>query len=128
MRIDSMFTAAALAVCVGCGQPDVPDMAMTPIYAEEDWYRARPEPEERWLGVLRQRDVVVGPATRLGLDDELDTGPVRLPVYSAGPGTGLATFVGREVVINGKLVDLSNEGFARELWIGALRTVEEGLK
>jgi hypothetical protein len=97
---------------------------MTPIYAEEHWYRAMPEPEERWLGVLRKRDVVVGPGTRIGLHYELATETLRVPVYATGLDTELANYVGREVMITGKLVDLTDEAFGQELWIGAMGAVE----
>ena len=93
---------------------------MTPMYAEEHWYRARPKPEERWHGVLRKRDVGVGPGTRNGLHYELATGTLRIPVYA----TELANFVGREVMIMGKLVDFTDEAFGQELWIGAMGAVE----
>ena len=75
------------------------------------------------LGVLRPREVIEGPATRPGLGYEFATGTLRLPVYTGGPATGLATFAGPEVVVLGKIVDLSDEGFDRELWIGAIGRV-----
>ncbi|HEX5761191.1 MAG TPA: hypothetical protein VF121_18550 [Thermoanaerobaculia bacterium] len=90
------------------------------IYAAADWYRARPEPEERWEGTLEKVDPVVGPAGRTSLTYALRTADRRLPVYAAGVQERLAPFTGRAVRATGKLVDLSGEGLGRELWIASI--------
>jgi len=97
---------------------------VTQIYAGADWYRARPEPEEAWRGVLRARDTPTGPATRTSLRYTLVAGQERIPVYAAQVMDQLAPFKGHEVTVNGKLVDLSAEGFGKELWIGSIRKAE----
>jgi hypothetical protein len=97
---------------------------MTQIFAGADWYHARPEPEEAWQGVLRKRDTPAGPAARTGLRYTLVAGEESIPVYAAQAMDRLAPFVGNEVVIHGKLVDLSAEGFGKELWIGSIRKAE----
>jgi hypothetical protein len=94
------------------------------IYAGDDWYRARPEPEEAWRGVLRERDTPTGPATRTSLRYTLVAGGEGVPVYAAQEMDQLAPFVGHEVAVHGKLVDLSAEGFGKELWIGSIRKAE----
>lgn len=91
------------------------------IYADEAWYRERPEPEETWQGILRRRPAVEGPGGRPGLTFALHSTDNELPVYAAGADERLAPHVGTPVVVSGKLVDLRGEGFGRELWIGTIR-------
>ena len=90
------------------------------IYADTDWYRARPEPERRWQGTLHRRAVAGGPGGRSATSFGLTTAEGELPVYAAGAGARLAPFVGRRVAVTGKLVDLRGEGFGRELWIASI--------
>jgi hypothetical protein len=97
---------------------------VTQIYAGADWYRARPEPEEARRGLLLERETPTGPATRTGLRYTLVAGEERVPVYAAQAMDQLAAFVGHKVVVDGKLVDLSAEGFGKELWIGSIRKAE----
>jgi hypothetical protein len=115
-----------------CSRPNLPigqqEAAVTEIYAEADWYRERSEPEKEWRGVLREREVKVGPATRTALTYKLVRDDQELPIYAANVAPKLAPFVGRQVLIRGKLVDLSKEGFGRELWIASIRADERGFK
>jgi hypothetical protein len=97
---------------------------MTQVYTEAGWYRSRPELEKQWRGVLRKHDAPVGPATRGALKYVLITEDSQLPVYAANVDQQLAPFVGRQVLVNGKLVDLANEGFGQELWIGSIKAIE----
>jgi len=97
---------------------------VTKIYAEAEWYQARPEPEKQWRGVLRRRDSPLGPATRAALSFTLVTEGQQLPVYAANVEQRLAPFVSHQVLVSGKLVDLGKEGFRVELWIAAIRSVE----
>ena len=90
------------------------------IYADETWYRERPEPEQTWQGTLQQRAVVDSPGGRPGLTFLLQTTAADLPVYAAGASDRLTRYVGTRVLITGKLVDLRVEGFGRELWIGTI--------
>jgi hypothetical protein len=90
------------------------------IYAGTDWYRARPEPEKEMSGMLRARDGPAGPAARPALRYVLVTESEVIPVYAPQPSQ-LPSFVGQKVVIYGKLVNLVNEGFGNELWIGSVR-------
>ena len=98
--------------------------AMTQIYAGTDWYRARPEPEEQRRGILREHDAPIGPASRVALRYALITDKEAIPVYAPESSPQLALFVGQTVMVHGKLVDLSKEGFGKELWIGSIQTVE----
>jgi len=91
---------------------------LTEIYASEPWYRQSVEPEQKWQGVLQERDVPRGPASRSALSFNLLEENGRLiNVYAANIEEILAPFAGQEVHIQGKLVDLSHEGFGPELWI-----------
>jgi len=96
---------------------------MTQIYAGFDWYRERPEAEREWRGLLGERHVSTGPAGRPALAFDLVTNEGTLPTYAAGVELQLAPFVGRQVLVRGKKVDLTSEGYGPELWIGALRAV-----
>lgn len=97
---------------------------MKRIYAGTEWYRAQPEPEKSWQGLLEERDVPRGPATRIALAYSLVTDEGSLPVYSANVRHQLAPFCGRRVEVTGKLVDLAEEGFGRELWIATIEAAE----
>jgi hypothetical protein len=94
------------------------------VYAQESWYRARPEPERRWRGELRERPVAPGPGSRTSLSFTLVTDEGDLPVYAAGVARRLASLAGRPVEAFGKLVDLRSEGLGQELWIGSLRRLD----
>lgn len=92
---------------------------MHKVFADSDWYVARPEAEQEWRGVLRERDVTLGPASRAAVSFELVVeGGQPLPVYAANIRPRLAQHVGSNVTIRGKLVDLTQEGHGEELWIG----------
>jgi hypothetical protein len=91
------------------------------IYAETEWYRTRPEPEEQKRGILLERDDPAGPAARASLRYVLTTDKGAIPVYAPQPSPQLAKFVGQAVLAYGKLVDLSREGFGKEFWIGSIQ-------
>lgn len=101
------------------------DQAVIEVYAQEPWYRARPEPERRWRGELQERPVPVGPGGRTSLDFTLVTAEGDLPVYAAGMAQRLAPLTGRAVEALGKHVDLRSEGLGQELWIGSIRLLGE---
>ena len=93
---------------------------MTEVYARTDWYQSRPELETVWLGTLEERFEVLGPGSRGGLAYTLVTEQSRLNVYAANARDVLEPFLGRPVLIRGKLVDLRNEGEGQELWIASI--------
>jgi hypothetical protein len=97
---------------------------MTEVYARTDWYSARLETEREWRGILRKRDAPIGPAARTALTYELATDDSTYSVYAANVEEVLAPFVDEPVLIRGKLVDLSAEGFGSELWIGFIGNAE----
>jgi hypothetical protein len=92
------------------------------VYSGAAWYRKRTEPEKTWRGVLRELRPAVGPSGRASLRYALATEGRSLPVYAANVERRLRRFLGRKVVVRGKLIDLSGEGFGEELWIGSIRT------
>ena len=104
-------------------QPDVSvqDTTVVVVHASADWYVAAEAPEQRWTGTLRERTAVAGPNTRSGLRYDLLTDEGELPVYDPREDSPLAPFLGLKVEITAKLVDLSAEGFGRELWVGSIR-------
>ncbi len=121
----SMALGVGLSSCSQCTRiekkAEQQQDRMTVIYGQADWYLARAEPEKAWRGVLRERQVTVGPATRTALAYALVTDEGDLPVYSAQLVATLAPFVGRQVLVRGKLVNLSSEGAGEELWIATIQ-------
>ncbi len=95
--------------------------AIVQIYREDEWYRARPEVEKELSGILLSRDRPAGPAERTALRYTLITEGERIPVYAPLPSQQLDSFIGQPVVVYGKVVNLTDEGFGNELWIGSLR-------
>ena len=93
---------------------------MIEVYGRTDWYRSRPEPESVWSGTLKERTEVLGPGSRGGLAYTLITEQDQLNVYAANVKEVLEPFLGRPVLIRGKLVNLSNEGEGQELWIATI--------
>jgi hypothetical protein len=90
------------------------------VYGRTDWYQSRPELESVWSGTLEERAEVLGPGSRGGLAFTLITEESRLNVYAATAKEVLEPFLGRPVLIRGKLVDLRNEGEGQELWIASI--------
>jgi hypothetical protein len=90
------------------------------VFADKEWYRARPEPERIWQGTLRRREVIASPNARTALRYALASGSTMIPVYAPLPEDALEPYVGRLVSIRGKVVDLSAEGYGRELWPGSI--------
>lgn len=89
------------------------------MFAEESWYRERPEPEVRREGVLAPHPHAVGPGSRGGLDFTLRGAHGVDLVYAAGVEDRLARFVGLPLVAHGKLVDVNG---VVELWIGRIES------
>ena len=109
------------------GKPHVPGTPpMSEVYGTMDWYQARPEREQMFQGGLQTRDLPVGPAGRTALRYVLMTHTEPLDVYVPEDGGVLERFIGRQVVVRAKLVDLSGEGFGNELWITAIGSMSTG--
>lgn len=108
---------------VGLGPEDA-DGSGLEIYAREDWYLDRAEPEKSWRGVLAPREIVQGPGARQALVYELIADEGSVAVYAANAQDQLEPFLGREVLIRGKLVDLREEGFGEELWIASIKVLD----
>jgi hypothetical protein len=92
------------------------------IYGSTSWYRERPEPEELFEGLLIEAPPATGPGERRALGFVLATFGGRYPVYSAGREEKLTRLAGWRLGVRAKRVDLLEEGFGEELWIG---TVED---
>jgi hypothetical protein len=100
------------------------ETSMTEIYATADWYRARPEPERAWQGRLQEHPALVGPAGRTTFTYDLIAADAHLPVYAPDGECRLGPFVRPGVMVEGRLVDLRDEGLAQVVWIGAIRVVD----
>jgi hypothetical protein len=118
-----LATAALVAGTVfpSAGAQQGGDGTAIRIFADADWYRSRSEPEQRWRGTLHERQQDAGPGARLGLPFSLDTGSGVFPVYAAGFENTLKSFLGRPILVEGKLVRLESEGFGSEIWIASVR-------
>jgi hypothetical protein len=92
------------------------------LYADEAFYRGRPEPEEMLTAVLIERRQPLGPANR-PMRFALVGDYGELPAYAVGVAEErLTRFLGSRVVACGKRIDLRAEGFGVEFWIGEIRT------
>ena len=101
-----------------------PETVMSKIHEEASWYASRDEPMRAWFGTLKARESLSGPFGRAALDFALVTKEdAELPIYSAGVHQELQRFMDQSVVVCGKLIDLSDEGFGQELWIGSIGLV-----
>ncbi len=130
MHARNPATCRATAVGFGVGVCAVLDLFPVPgchqhngevmkVYADTDWYVARPEREAVWRGVLREYTAPLGPGGRGGLTYVLVTREGELQVY-APHAERLSRFLGQPVSARRKLVDLRADGFGRELWIGSI--------
>ena len=95
------------------------------IFAAKQFYLERPEPEQSWTGLIEEVAVQQGPNTR-ALPFQLRTGSTAYPLYTSGPEENLLRpWIGQQVVIHGKLIDQSTEGFGMEIWPGTLQGFSE---
>ena len=93
----------------------------TIVFANESFYRDRPEPERTVRGILFRVDAVTGPDTR--------EHPIRLSteagewgVYVAGlPEAVLDSIVDRPWWITGKWIPADEQNPVEEVWIGRVR-------
>jgi hypothetical protein len=122
----SAMVVVAAGVALGwlaVGPGAAPAQEWTQIFGGEPWYRSGAEPERTWQGTLRRRDVVTGPNTRTALRYALATDTLTIPVYGPQSTDRLEPFVDARVLVRGKLVDLSAEGFGTELWPGSIARI-----
>jgi hypothetical protein len=99
---------------------DTTSLHRVTILASEPFYRERSEPEETFVGVLEETPGRLGPNTR-NLPFRLQTATERLGVYATGPQIKtLKKFTGAKVTVIAKRIDLTSEGFTKELWIAAI--------
>lgn len=85
----------------------------------ESWYDDRPEPEQSISGVLRAASTPSTPGGRDRLPYRLLADGDLIPLYGPAFEDRLDQLVDQPVVLVGKLVDLSGEGFGTELWVGS---------
>jgi hypothetical protein len=90
------------------------------VFADERWYLGDPTPESTWKGVLRAKCDPQGPASRPANAFVLFTDRGTLDVYAPLRQEDFASLLGAEIVVQGKLVDLTAEGFGSELWVGQM--------
>jgi hypothetical protein len=86
----------------------------------ESWYDDRAEPEQSVSGVLKAAATPSTPGGRDRLPYRLLVDGESVAVYGPALEDRLGDLVDQPVVLVGKLVDLSDEGFGPELWVRAL--------
>lgn len=117
MRSRLVFAFIASAILGGCDGsiPTAPPRCTTvTVFATEQWYMQRSEPEREFSGELEFRNT---PSTPNGRDHRFFL--ANTPVYSGGT-TSEAIFsdaAGAAITIRGKTVDV---GFGPEIWSAAL--------
>jgi hypothetical protein len=85
------------------------------------WYRERHEPEETFVGIVRERETGASPMGRTRLLFELERGDgTILPIYGPHLEAALTPLVGRTAHIRGRVVDLASEGLGLELWAASV--------
>ena len=86
----------------------------------ENWYDDRAEPEQSVSGVLSTAAAPSTPSGRDRLPYRLLVDGELVAVYAPALEERLAGLVGQPVVLVGKMVDLTDEGFGVELWARSL--------
>lgn len=86
----------------------------------ESWYYDRAEPEQTVSGVLRAAAVQSTPGGRDRLPYRLLVDGDLVAIYGPALEARLDELVDQPVVLVGKMVDLSNEGFGLEFWVRTL--------
>jgi len=86
----------------------------------ESWYDDRTEPEQSVSGVLRAAGTPSTPGGRDRLPYRLLVDSELVAVYGPALEGRLDDLVDQHVVLVGKMVDLSDEGFGLELWVRSL--------
>lgn len=99
----------------------IADGGWTTLYADEPWYRQASGETAVVSGRLQRHAPPGGPGGRAALAFALETDGRTLPVYAPGRPAVLESLLGRRVAIEGRRVDLSDEGFGVELWPGRIR-------
>jgi hypothetical protein len=96
------------------------------VYRGQSWYVEQPQPEQVIVGTLEAVPTITGPGNRPSLAFVLRTANDQIPVYAAGVMDVLGPLVGPRLRLRGKIVDLTDEGGTRELWIATIERVEGG--
>jgi hypothetical protein len=118
MKLIAAAVLAGLAAAVPAQKCSAPSTGSVVVFGQEAWYLERPEPEQELRGTLEHRPPARGPNDRGGLAFTLVMDRERLPVYAANAEEKLDPYVGRPITVRAKIVDLSAEGFGREVWMG----------
>lgn len=86
----------------------------------ENWYDDRAEPEQSVSGVLSAAAAPSTPGGRDRLPYRILVDGESVAVYGPALEDRLVDLVGQPVVLVGKMIDLSDEGFGLELWARSL--------
>lgn len=126
-----MFFSAATIFCITLTGPDPADrVKLAPrleLFAKEGWYKEQEGKEQEFVGILRNADKKGGvgfgrfnPYRLEMMRDEVRE------VYVGGKPALLAPYVGTQVKITGKAVDMEVEGRRhREIWPARLEVVAD---
>ena len=90
------------------------------VYKGEKFYEKVEHREMVFSGVIERQKVVTGPNTRAHQYRFVTTKEIMV-IYTTPRVVKLVeSWVGRHINVQGKIVDLSAEGFGKELWIGII--------
>jgi hypothetical protein len=90
------------------------------MYAKKEWFTRHPSSLVSLEGEIRKIDNPLGPNTRGSwyvFQNDNDT----LSIYDPENLIKKDFVKGRKLIISGKIVDLENEGFSKEIWIGYIK-------
>jgi hypothetical protein len=120
-KVNQLSRRALLLLFGSAVPPGAAGESVTIVFAEESWYRERPEREEQRVGVLRKTQPRTGPNSRSALRYTFQDRKAILPVYAPAEIANIERVIGKRITAVGKTVDLRSEGFGLEFWIGSIR-------
>lgn len=118
------YLASAFLVCLltSCNTTPSPPATMVNVYADDPAYQALSEAEVSWYGTLQT--AIDDPSGQGGPTYAVAYGQEAQQMHAEGIGAQLEDFVGKKVVVKGKLV-ASGSDFV--LWPASVKRHETGL-
>ena len=100
----------------------------TTVHKNESWYQIETSPEKIFEGVIKRHQVPIGPnnrpaSSKYALEIQEGDNTTLIPIYTPNVEEFLSKFAEEKVSLYGKIVDLSKEGFGRELWLGSIAPI-----
>ena len=97
------------------------------IFGTQQWYKEQPNEEVSLEGILQEVEIENGPASRttaafqfIDADQKMN-----LKVYAPKKHSVLKKLLTSKIALTGKVVDLNEEGFSKEIWINKIHVLQE---